>query len=188
MKRNTLVGLSLLVVANVSRAAIDFTPVPTEFMFSGVKFQQLLFKDNGRTVSYTQPRGWSYSGGAAKIRFTPPDVPQAQAEIEQSPLQAPQKFDDETKKALQQKTLAALPPDSANVTVVSEEMNPLLVNGNDTYAITVAYQAYGQEFVTSVLHLNTTDTQLRFRTTARKADFEKVHAAFRGSVFSWQWK
>ncbi len=40
----------------------------------------------------------------------------------------------------------------------------------------------------SILYLNLPDTQLRFRTLARKEDFEKVHAAFRGSVFSWQWK
>ena len=187
--KNTLLALLLAAAAIVpARAGIDFTPTVTERLQAGIKFQQLNFKENGRPITYEQPRGWSYSGAGPRIRFVPPDAPQAQADIDQSPLPAPQTFDEPTKKALQAKTLAAVPAESSHVVFVSEAANPVILNKLPTYEVTVSYQAFGQEFAMSVLYLNLPDTQLRFRTVARKADFEKVHAAFRASIYSWQWQ
>ena len=57
-----------------------------------------------------------HAGGAGRIRFTPPGLNQAFAEIDQVPLPAPQNFDDETKKALREKALGSMPPDSQNPT------------------------------------------------------------------------
>ena len=185
----TIKALSLLLSVVASAAAgIDLTPTTTERMQAGMKFTELNFKENGRRITYEQPRGWSYSGGGAQIKFTPPNLTLAQSGIDQVPLPAPQTFDEETKKALQQKTLAAAPPDSQNVALVSEALNPAVINKLPTYEVVVSYQAFGQEFMLSVIYLNLPDTQLRFRTLARKQDFEKVHAAFRSSIFSWQWK
>ena len=180
-----LLGLSALRSAS---AAIDFTPIPTEFVLVGIKARLLNFQHDGRTISYGPPNGWTYTGTADGIKFTPPDLAQAQATIEQSPVKGAPGFDEEGIKALQAATMAAVPPDSRNVSVVSEEKSPLRLGNNDTYAVTIAYEAFGQEFMTSVLYVNLPDVQLRFRTTARKADFEKVHKAFRGSAFSWHWK
>jgi len=188
MKTPSLALLLSLVGVVSLHAGIDLTPVPGERVLEGIKFPQLNFQQNGRRITYEQPRGWTYAGGGSRISFTPPDAPQAQAEINQSPLPAPQSFDEETMKLLRAKTLAAVPPDSQNTVLVSEEKNPLRIANHETYAVTVSYSAGGQEFMTSILYLNLPDTQLRFRTTARKGDFEKVHGAFRGSNFSWQWK
>jgi hypothetical protein len=91
-------------------------------------------------------------------------------------------------KALQQKTLASVPAGGEKVAVVSEEKSPVTVNGHQTYAVTVSYHAFGQDFLMSVLYLNLPDTQLSFRAVAQKADFEKVHGALRGSLVSWQWR
>ena len=188
MKMKVYALLLALAASGSGYAAVDLTPVTSEFVLAGIKSTILTFKDNGRAVSYAQPRGWAVAWGGPRIKFTPPNIPQAQGEIEQSPLQAPQPLTDETRKALVQQTIASLPPDSQDVAVVSDEANPLLVSGHETHGVTVSYVAFGQHFVTSVLYVNTADTQLRFRATARKADFEKVHAEFRGSIYSWQWK
>ena len=51
----------------------------------------------------------SYSGSANRIKFTPPEISQAQAEIEQSPLPEPQNFDEPHMKALKEQFLATVP-------------------------------------------------------------------------------
>jgi hypothetical protein len=178
------VALALQLTAN---AAIEFSTTEQERSLEGIKFKLLYFKDNGKTIWYQPPRGWSVSGGAGGIRMTPPGLAQAQGEIEQSPLPGPQPLDADTMKALQQKALASVPAAAAKPIFVSEEKSPIKVNGNETYAVTVSYQAFGQEFLMSVLYLNLPDTQVRFRATARKQDFEKVHGAVRSSIVSWQW-
>jgi hypothetical protein len=115
-------------------------------------------------------------------------VSQAQATIEQSPLSAPQIFDDATAKQLQQQVLASVPSGAQNVTVVSEEKNPLRINQQETYAVTIAYNFYSEDYQLSVIFANLADTQLRFRTVARKADFEKTQREFRASLFSLSWE
>ena len=188
MKRTLLVAACLGLVAMTARAAIDFTPTVTQREQAGITFHVLNFKEKGRTITYEQPRGWTPAGGAASIRFTPPKLNQAFAEIDQVALAAPQNFDDDIRKALREKALAALPEGHQNATIVSEEMNPVVINQNHTYQVIISYQAFGQEFMTGVLYMNLPDTQVRFRTVARKPDFEAVHNAFRASLFSWQWK
>lgn len=171
-----------------AHASIDFSPVTSERKLSGFTFQQLNFSHNGRRVTYEQPPGWSYSGGGPRIKFVPPSVTLAHSEIDQMPLSAPITLDEDTKKVLQQRALASVPPDSQDVVLVAEMPDPVLVNNNHTYEVTVAYKAFGQEFMTGIVYLNLPDTQVRFRTVARKEDFEKLHNAFRGSIFSWQWQ
>jgi len=188
IRKTFLIGLLAIGLQLTSGAAFELSTSEHETSLEGIKLKQLVFKDKGRTVWYQPPRNWTISGGAAKIRMTPRELTFAQGEVEQSPLPAPQKFDEELMKTLQEATLASVPPTSQKVTLVSAETNPLMVNGHQTYAVTVSYQAHGQDFVASVLYLNLPDTQIRFRTTARKQDFEKVHAAVRRSIFSWQWK
>ena len=178
---------ALLLLHVSANAGIDFTATEVERTLSGIKFKQLVFQQDGKKIGYQPPRGWSFTGGGSRIKFIPPEIAQAQGEIDQVQLSAPQSLDEETMKTLQRKTLESVPADSRQVTLVSEEKNPLLINKNETYEVTVSYQAFGQEFQMSVLYMNLPDTQVRFRTTARKADFEKVHKAFRGSIFSWQW-
>ena len=183
--------LTLLVAASAglgARGAIDFTPIPKERVLEGIKFAGLQFHQNGRLVTYEQPRGWNYSGGGASIKFTPPSMSQAQAEIDQTALAEPQIYDEPTIKSLKEKALTSIPPNSQKIDVVSEALNPFLINTHHTYEVIFSYEAFGQEFMTGVIYVNLPDTRLRFRTTAPKADFEKVHSAFRGSMFSLEWR
>ena len=184
------VVLTLLCATVLSaRAAIELTANVTETTTPmGFKAQYFTFRDQGRAITYEPPRGWSPSGGGGAIKLVPPALTQAYAEIGQVPLPAPQNFDEETIKKLRDSTLASVPPDSQNVTLVSEQRNPVVLNQNHTYEVVISYQAFGQEFMAATIYMNLPDNQVRFRTVARKADFPKVHEAFRGSLFTWQWK
>src|SRR5688572_25487994 len=188
MIKRILLTSVLAAVHLTASASIEFSAVEQERSLEGVKYKLLFFKDNGSTIWYQPPRGWSVSGGAAGLKMTPPGLSQAQGEIAQAPLPAPQAFDAEAMKALQQKTLASVPAGSEKVAVVSDEKNPFTVNGHQTYAVTVSYHAFNQDFLMSVLYLNLPDTQLSFRAVARVEDFEKVHRAMRASLVSWQWR
>ena len=150
----------------------------------GVKFPQLIFSEDGRKITYEPPRGWSSSGGGAFIRFVPPNLSQAYAQIEQAPLLTPQVWDELTIKALQQQALASIPSESLNVSVLAEAQNSMLVNGNPTYEVTVGYTSFGEEFRLSVLYINTPGIQLRMRVVAKTGDFQKVQSAFRSSALS----
>ena len=168
-------------------AGIDFTPTPSERIFEGIKFPELYFHEKDRKISYEQPRNWKYSGDSSRIRFTPPDVLQAFGEISQTPLSAPQTFDELTMKHLQDQVLASLPPDCQDATIVHAEKNPLVIDAHETFEVTVTYQLYSERYHQSVLFMNLPETQLTFRFVARKPDFEKLHRTFRESLGSLQW-
>ena len=187
MSVRSTIALVSLAVAPVAHGAIDFTPSTGERTLEGIRFTELYFHENGRKISYEQPRGWTYTGDAISIKFLPPDVRQAFAEITQAPLPKPQNFDDETTKRLQDKTMTFLSPDAGDVVVVSAEVNPLMINQHETFEVILAFQLYGEQYRQSVLFMNLPDTQLTFRVLSRKADFEKLHRDFRGSLCSLQW-
>lgn len=186
MKRTSaLLGFCFACLSTAS-AAIDFTPTKGEREINGVVFPQLVFRENGRNIIYEPPRTWTPSGGGASIKFIPPKILLAEGELQQQPLKAPLTFDEPTTKALQAQTVALAPSGSTNVTIVGEEKNPILVNGNATYEVTVAYNFYGEEFQLSMLYVSLPETLLKMRTLAKKTDFEKVHSAFRASAVSFQ--
>jgi hypothetical protein len=181
-------GFDLLVLAGPKTdASIDFTPSTGERVLEGIVFPQLIFHENGRQITYEQPRGWTYSGGGARIRFTPPEFRQAIAEITQSPLTEPASFDEATIKLLQTQVLASIPPGSQNAVIISEERSPITISGQPTYAVTIGYNLAGQDYRLGVLFVNLKDTRLQFRVIARKEDFDKVNRPFRGSLISLQW-
>ena len=169
-------------------AAIDFTPTSGERVLEGVVFKQVLFHQAGHEIAYEPPRGWTYTGDATQLKLTPPNMSQAQATMEQAPLPAPQLLDEATLRQLQQAALASAPGGAQKIALVSEEKNPLRVNQQETYEVIIGYNFFGQDYQLSVLYANLPDMQLRFRSVARKADFEKVHREFRASLFTLSWK
>ena len=184
-----LAGLAIaLLLGGTANASIEFSDTTSERVLAGIRFTQLTFKENGRTITYEQPVGWNYFLDGSRIRFTPRNITQASGDIDQSRLSVPRTFDDETLKQLRAKTLTLLPGGSLKATIVSEAANPVLVNNLQTYEFVVSYEAFDREFMMSVIYMNLPDTEVRFRTIARKSDFEKVRTAFRGSIFSWQWE
>lgn len=188
--RLCLTTWSLLLIGALPAAAgpIDFTPLEGTRTLEGVVFKEIHFQQDGHAIHYTAPRDWQISGDAAGLRLNPPEISQAKASVQEVPLPAPQTFDEATTKELQQLALAALPPGSTDQTLVEEEHNPLQIHQQPTYGITFGYKFLGQDFEANLLFVNLGDTQVRFRTVARKADFEKVGRAFRGSLFSLVWE
>ncbi len=170
-----------------AQAGVDFTPTNGERILEGVVFKQILFHQDGRTISYEAPRGWTVTGDSRALKLTPPNVSQARASMEQIPLPAPQPLDDATTAKLAGQVLSSVPNESQNVTLVAEEKNPLRINQQETYAVTISYTYYSQDYALSVLFANLHDTQLRFRVVARKDNFDAVNRAFRASLFSLSW-
>ena len=152
-----------------------------------VAFSQLTFHQDGHAITYEQPRNWTFSSSAAQLKLMP-DISQAQATIEQVALPRPQPFDEATAVALRQVVLGSVPGDAKDAKVVAEEQNPVPINRQPSYSITVDYSYYGQDYAVSVLFANLGETQLRARLVARKTDFEGLQRAFRGSLFSLHWQ
>jgi hypothetical protein len=179
------VGLS---VAPLVRADLDLTPATATRHLEGFSFPELIFSDGPQRVTYEFPRGWSYSTiSPSQIRFNPPQLAQAQAEIEAIPLIEPFAFDEKAIKKLREEILRSLPKNSTQVQVLSEVTNTLMINGHKTYEVTIAYMCYGQRYRTSVLFANLDRQQLRIRVLAQASDFEKVHRDFCDSLCSLQW-
>lgn len=188
--RFCLTTLSLFLTGALSAVAgpIDFTPIESTRTLEGAVFKEVRFQQDGHAVHYTAPRDWKFSGDAAGMRLNPPDILQAKVVVQEVPLPAPQTFDEPTTKQLQELALAALPPGSTDQTLVEEEHNPLQIHQQPTYGVTLTYKFLGQDYEANMLFVNLGDTQVRFRTVARKADFEKVWRTFRGSLFSLVWE
>jgi len=181
--------LSVILAASVAtaRAAINLTPVPHETTCEGVTFKELLFKDGPRQILYQIPNKWTYRAGAGEVRLAAPEVRDADAVIQAVPSPAGQRLDEKAIAAARNELLSKLPAGSQMITVVSEEPNAVPLNGNPTYQVVVSYQLMGQTFLRSCLFSIVGETQLSFRFTARKSDYEKIYPAFRSSILSWQW-
>jgi hypothetical protein len=180
-----LVSLS---TAPVLRADLDLTPATATRHLESFSFPELIFSDGSQQVSYEFPRGWSYSLISSKqIRFNPPQLAQARAEIEAVPLTEGFAFDEKSIKKLREETVRGLPKNSTQIQILSEVTNALLINGHKTYEVTIAYMCYGQRYQTSVLFANLDRQQLRCRVLAQASDFEKIHRTFSDTLCSLQW-
>ena len=169
-----------------ARAELQLTPSVVQYELDGVKLKQLAFSDDANQVTYQAPRGWEYSGSATQLTLRPPNKPQAEATITRIPLPQPGSFDDESLKKLVTEAVASVPKGSENVTVVSQEKNPLLMNRKETFLITLAYDFYGANYSRSILFLNRGKEQIQFQLTCRQADFKELQKAFLDSQYSWR--
>jgi len=166
---------------------IDFTPITGQRELEGMVFPQLLFHQDGRVISYEPPRGWMSYGNSSELILTPQDARRARATVDQVSLPSAQIFDEATIKNLRQIVLGSLPSDAEKVQLLSEEANPVRINGQDSYEIRASYSYFGQDQQISVIFVNLGDLQVRFRFTANKKDFDALYRAFRGSLFSLHW-
>jgi hypothetical protein len=179
--------LSLLLITT-AQARLDLTPTPTEYVAEGITFQRLIFRHADKTsVSYEPPRGWSGRGEGDRFQMIPAGATNAEASIRAQPLAAPQPVDEKSAVLLKEQFLKNLPSGSQTISVLKEEQNPVVLENKPSYAVTASYQVMGQTFIRSELFINLHDTQLSFRFSATKTEFEKFHQVFRGSILSWHW-
>ncbi len=186
---NRILIVCVLGTAGLSnvRAALDLTPTPVEYTNEGMVFKQLVFKEGDRRVTYEPPQKWSYRGAAGRLQLVPPNNVCAEADIQAIPLATPlPALDDATVGALKQQFMTSLPPGAQYVTVVGETPEAIPLQGSHTYEISASYQTLGETFVRTAIFANFPETQLIFRFTARKTEFDKLYREFRGSILSWR--
>ena len=169
-----------------AHAELQLSPKVSEYELDGVKLKQLAFSDDGKTVTYQSPRGWDCSGSATQLTLRPPNKAQAEATITRVPLSQPGSFDDESLKKLVSEAAARVPKGSENISVVSQEKNPLMIQGKETFLLTFSYTFYGQKYARSILFLNRGNEQIRSQLTCREADFKELQRAFLASQYTWQ--
>jgi hypothetical protein len=183
----SLIFLLLTAVLTVSaRAELQLTPSVIEGEGDGITFKELAFSDGESKITYLPPRGWDYSGSAAQLTLRPPGKAQAEAVITRVPLSEPGKFDDESLKKLIDQTIGMIPQGSENVTIVSQERNPVVIDRKETFLLVLSYRLFGQMYNRSILFLNRGNEQLRFQLVARETDFKELQSAFFHSLFSWE--
>ena len=170
---------------NSVHAQLDLTPKPSQYELDGVTFKQLAFSDGTRTVTYTPPRGWEYSGNAAQLTLQPTGKDQAEAKISKVTLSQPASFDEGTVKKLVQEVMGSI-PNGTNIQLVSQEKNPLMIERKETFLVILSYNLYGGAYNRSILFLNRGKEQIRFQLTSRQTDFKELQKAFLGSQYSWQ--
>ena len=169
-----------------ARAELQLTPKVVEYKADGATLKHLEFSDGGKTVTYQSPRGWDCAGSASQLTLRPPNKAQVEATITRVPLPQPGSFDEESLKKLVSDAVALVPKGSENVSVVSQEKNPLLIQGKETFLITLSYTFFGQKYGRSILFLNRGNEQIRSQLTCRAADFDELHRVFFHSQFTWQ--
>jgi hypothetical protein len=172
-----------------ARAGLNLSPFPTEFEGEGIKYTQLAFRDGKSQVLYVPPQNWTWHGGSSQLRLAPPaNFLRADAVVEATPLSSPQPLDEKAAAALREQFVNSLPPGAGAVKIVNEETSPVMLNGNiPTYEFTAIYQVLGETFTRSALFANLPETQLRFKLTGLKKDFDNLHRQFHASLISWQW-
>ena len=70
--------------------------------------------------------------------------------------------------------------------MISEESNPLQIDGRQTYLVELSYTYYGEKYGCYCLVADRKPEPITFRLTCRKSDYEKLRALFHRSLFSWQ--
>ncbi len=178
--------LVLALLACSASAKLDLTPGESEKELDGAKVHQLVFLDGAQRITYAPPRGWQYSGGGNRLGLRPASVPDAEASISVVDLPEPQPFDTATTKKLTAAAMAMLPRGAANISVVSEDKNPVRIEQKETFLIVLQYDAFGVSYARSILFVNRKNEQLQFQLTAPRARFTQLQKEFLSSHFSWE--
>lgn len=177
---------AVLLSATAARAELHFTFQTSEYEVEGVKGRQLVFADAGKQITYAPPRGWQYFGDPERLRLLPPSGQPGEALVSRIRLEVPQTFDDLTTKRLTDEAIAGLPGGSQRASVVSQQKNPLQIEGKETFLVIVHFDLYGTPQSRSVMFLNRGAEQIRFQLTCPQENFAKLQKQFLSSHFSWQ--
>ena len=180
-----LIAASALILTP-AMAELQLTPKTSAYELDGVKFKQLSFpSEKGKEVTYAPPAGWDYSGSATKLTLRP-GKPQAEATISKISVPKEAVFDEPGMKKLADEVVLWVPQGSTNVTLVSQEKNPLFINRRETFLVTISYSFFGANYKRSVLFLNREKEQVRFDIVSLEKDYADLQKSFLGSQYSWQ--
>jgi hypothetical protein len=180
-----IVGLLFFVSISAADAELDLSPKLELFELEGVKLPQLAFSNGtSHEAIYRPPADWKYSGGKDYLDLLPQNLAQAKAKV--AKWLSPFSFDPEGLKQLTQRFVESLPEGSEQVKVQSEELNPLQIDGHQTYLVQITYVYYGEKYACYALLLDRKAGPLSFRLICRAADYDNLREAFQKSLYSWQ--
>ena len=168
-------------------AQLDLSAQVTTRELEGVTFRELRFRDGKVQVSYEPPLGWTFAGGPSRLKLAPPDMPQVDASIEVIGPGKPTASDESRLNMMRDAAVQNLPAGADQVNIVSQEAAVVQVNGRNAAEVNIGYVFNGQRFMTSVILVELTDSQLKCKMTSRAENFPALHAAFRKSLCSFQW-
>jgi hypothetical protein len=180
--------LALLARTATAGNSIEFSSALEKFIGEGIVYPRLVFKDDKRPVYYQPPRDWRCTLDRNSLHLVPPNKSFAEAEISSAALEKPVALDDAAIAGLTQQILATLPPDSQQTSIVKQEHNVVLLNNNPTFELIVSYKLLGDTFERSVFVVNTPKTQILFKFSARKSDFDALYRTFHASILTWEWQ
>ncbi len=168
-------------------ASLDLSPQQETFDLDGIKMSQLAFSNGGKTkATYQPPFAWKCSGGRDYLELHPEGTAQVKARVSKSPASPDISFDAGGGKRLTEKVIASLPEGSEQVKVLSEELNPLQIDGKRTYLVELSYVYYGERFACYSLFLDRVPEMLTFRLNCRESNYQALRAEFHRSLYSWQ--
>ncbi|MFL6527159.1 MAG: hypothetical protein ACJ8IQ_03590, partial [Chthoniobacterales bacterium] len=170
-----------------SVSALEFTATSRDYVAEGIKFRQLVFKYGNSQVIYEPPQQWSCNMTGSGLQLAPGKTSRAEATIQAAPLPPEIKPGLDKAPDWQQAFLQSLPPSSQGGALESDAINPVVFQGGVSYEMIGSYTVLGEKFVRSRLVAVVPGMQLTYTLTARKADFDKLHLAFRSSIMSWHW-
>jgi hypothetical protein len=169
-----------------ARAELNLAPEVAEYELDGVKMHRLVFADGPERITYSPPNGWEYSRRDSQTLVLRPHGMRGEATITRLAVARRESFDDETIKHLTEEVLAAVPSGAKNVSIVSQQKNPLIIERKETFLVIIKYEFYGEPHLRSIMFLYRKNEQLRFQLTAPQSEFQRLQEAFRGSQYSWQ--
>lgn len=185
--RIVIASAALITLSAAALGQVDFTPKEAYYLAEATKVPCVSFRNGTEDVLYSQPTGWTLSGGGNKVTMHPPTVAQAEASMWTGPLSRPAlPVTEENAKAYGELAVKDLPKDASKVTVVEAGVSSFSLSKRPIMEVTYSYSLYGQQFSSKVLYLPRDKDQIVFQITTRAADFEQLARVFRSSLYSLQ--
>lgn len=180
-------GVLFISVSSGAPAELNLSPQLESYELEGIKRSQLAFDmGGGKKATYEAPASWNYAGSKDSLDLLPQEFAQAKAKVTKWPNPPALSFEVEGRKQLTQRLIGMLPEGSEQIKVQSEELNPLQIDGKQTYLVQLSYIYYGAKFACYSLLLDRSPEALCFRLSCRAADYEKLRDAFQRSLYTWQ--
>jgi hypothetical protein len=164
--------------------AVDFTPITKTRRFEGIEKTYVAFRDGAREITYSPPKDWRLNGSGSKLTLAPNSIRNVDAQIEIKSVAAVVPIDATNVKKYVEVAQKTVPRDALNVQILGSTINPLKINGHDTLAIDLQYEAFGATYRSHLLYLNRDREQWVFQVSAPEKPFELAFEQFRMSLYS----
>ena len=185
------VGLLLIASGSLSPGparALSLQPVEEAFQLDGVPFKHWVFPAGATKITYTPPTNWRLVGNPASAMLYPPDGTIGEVKIVQLPAPKDRTITKPVLDLMSRNLRGSLPPESKDVSDLEPQVNPVPVQDVPTGEVICTYSAFGQKFKRATLVLNHPNYQLNFTLTAATNVFDRLHAEWMRSMFSWEWQ